>query len=75
MKVWITKYALSLGVWVCEAEVCESISKGMIKIPEDPERPFASDCVDSSHPRSHTRHGVKLENAYLAGMMNVRAAA
>jgi len=31
MKVWITKYALTKGIFEIEAEVCEFISPDMIK--------------------------------------------
>jgi hypothetical protein len=32
MKVWITKYALSSGIFESEAEVCGLICRGMIKL-------------------------------------------
>lgn len=30
MRVWITKYALSKGIFECEAEVCSDINPAMI---------------------------------------------
>lgn len=32
MKVWITKYALTSGIFEAEAEVCSHISEEMIKL-------------------------------------------
>lgn len=32
MKVWITKYALTQGIYECEAEVCENINPDMIEV-------------------------------------------
>lgn len=35
MKVWITKYALTQGIYECEAEVCENINPDMIVVRSD----------------------------------------
>jgi hypothetical protein len=34
MKVWITKYALTAGITEIDAEVCSSVSDGMIRVPK-----------------------------------------
>lgn len=34
MKVWITKYALTAGITETDAEVCSSVSEGMIRVPK-----------------------------------------
>jgi hypothetical protein len=35
MKVWVTKYALSSGVFESEAEICSSVDKGMIRVTRE----------------------------------------
>lgn len=35
MKVWITKYALTSGIFEAEAKICTNISPTMISVNED----------------------------------------
>lgn len=35
MKVWITKYALTQGIWEKDARVCHNISEDMISLEEN----------------------------------------
>ena len=57
MKVWITKYALTTGVYEAEAEICKNISTSMICVKPTAPGAFSQHFHGEGKDWHHTQEG------------------